>query len=349
MRVSPLALALATAIAILALASACGRTGLLENRPASKSDAEGDAVTADVFDAGPEADAGPDVTDGSACESGGDCTSRDYCTVGTCDPDAGCVFAPRDCGDGLACTTDSCSSQTSSCVHQPDDTSCGPDQLCSARTGCGSFVYGVAADGHLYEVGIPGGAMVDLGATQAGIEDIAIAPDGTLYGTDSYILYATDRATATTTAVGSIMPLNQYSGLGSNPAGSLEATSDDLAIFRVDPTTAAATLIATIPPTYRSAGDVTSVSRQGTSGTSWLVSLTPSSGAATDTLALQSPSGQAVAIGDTGVKCVWGLATLGASAYGLTCQGLLVQLDVSTGKATTLAQETPAFSGAAGR
>ncbi len=345
MRVAPLALG--TATAILAVASACGRTGLLEDRP--KPDAAGDAVTADVFDAGPDVEAGPDVVDGSACESGSDCTSRDFCTVGTCDPDAGCVFLPRDCDDGHACTTDSCSSRTSSCLHQPDDTMCGPDQLCSARTGCGSFVYGVAADGHLYEVGIPGGATVDLGATQASIEDMAIAPDGTLYGTDSYILYATDRATATTTAVGSILPLHQYSGLGSSPAGALEATADVLSIFGIDPTTAAASPIATIPSSYRSAGDLTSVRLQGIVGTSWLVSLTPNGGGATDTLALQDRSGLVVAIGDTGVQCVWGLATLGTSVYGLTCQGLVVQLDVTTGQATTLAQEMQAFSGAAGR
>ena len=345
MRVAPLALG--TATAILAVASACGRTGLLENRP--KPDAAGDAATADVFDAGPDVEAGPDVTDGSACESGSDCTSRDFCTVGTCDPDAGCVFLPRECDDGLTCTTDSCSSQTSSCVHLPDDTRCGPDQLCSSRSGCGSFVYGVAADGHLYEVGIPGGATVDLGATQASIEDMAVAPDGTLYGTDSYILYATDRATATTTAIGSILPLNQYSGLGSSPAGALEATADALSIFGVDPTTAAASPIATIPSSYRSAGDLTSVRLQGMVGTSWLVSLTPNGGGATDALALQNQSGLVVAIGDTGVQCIWGLATLGTSVYGLTCQGLLVQLDETTGKATTLAQETQAFSGAAGR
>jgi len=347
MRVAPFALsqAIAIASAIISVASACGRTGLPADRPAPKVDAADDVEAADAFDAGPEVEAGPDVTDGSACESGSDCTSRDFCTVGTCDPDAGCVFVPRPCDDSHACTTDSCSSKTSSCVHQPDDTSCGPDQLCSARTGCGSFVYGIASDGHLYEVSVPGGAMVDLGPTQASIEDLAIAPDGTLYGTDSYILYATDRATATTTAVGSIMPLDQYSGLGSSPAGALEAVSD-VAIVGIDPMTAAATPIAPIPSTYRSAGDLTSVPSQG--GPSWLISLTPSSGGGTDTLALQSKTGLA-AIGDTGVKCVWGLATLGASVYGLTCQGLLVQLDVSTGKATTLAHETPAFAGAAGR
>ncbi len=84
-------------------------------------------------------------------------------------------------------------------------------------------------------------------------------------------------------------------------------------------------------------------------GTSWLVSLTPNGGGATDTLALQNQSGLVVAIGGTGVRCIWGLATLGTSVYGLTCQGLLVQLDVTTGKATTLAQEMQAFSGAAGR
>ena len=221
------------------------------------------------------------MTDGSACESGGDSTSHDFCTVGTCNPNAGCVFVAAQLRRWPRVHHRLVLLQASSCVHQPDNTPCGPDQLCSALTGCGSFIYGVASDGHLYEVGIPGGAMVDLGPTQAQIEDLAIAPDGTLYGTDSYILYATDRATATTRAVGSIMPLNQYSGLGSSPAGALEATADVPTIFGVDPMTAAATPVGTIPSTYRSAGDVTSVRLQGAVGTLWLVSLTPGSGAST--------------------------------------------------------------------
>jgi hypothetical protein len=346
-RFLPLAATLATAI--LALASACGRSGLVETRPAPKHDAGADVDAADAADTGPDVEAGPDVTDGSACESGTDCTSRDFCTVGTCDPDAGCVFAPRSCDDGFACTTDMCSSPKSACVHQPVDTQCGPDQLCSARTSCGSFIYAVASDGHLYEVGIPGGAMVDLGPTQASIGEIAIAPDGTLYGTDSYVLYATDRTDATTTAVGSIMPLHQYSGLGSSPAGALEATCDVPQIFSIDPASAAATPIATIPTGYRSSGDLTSVRLQGMFGTSWLLSLTPTAAGADDDLALQSPGGLAVSLGSTGVECVWGLATLGTGVYGVTCQGLLVSLDTTTGKATTLVQEVPAFEGAAGR
>jgi hypothetical protein len=261
----------------------------------------------------------------------------------------GCVFTPRDCDDGVACTTDSCDAMAQKCKHAPSDAVCPADQLCSATRGCASFVYGVAADGHLYEVGIPGGALVDLGPTPASVVQIALTPDGTLYGTDNYVLYATDRSMATTTAVGSIMPLHQYGGLGSTPSGGLEATADVPSLFSVDPMTAAASVIGSLPAGFRASGDITSAVLPGQLGAQWLLTMTSTTQLTTDTLAHQGPGGLAIAIGDTGVSCVWGLATLGSTVYGLTCKGLLVSLDTTTGLATQLAQLVPAFSGAAGR
>jgi hypothetical protein len=272
-----------------------------------------------------------------------------YCNVGTCDPQRGCIFAPRDCDDGLACTNDGCDEDKKACTHVPDDMLCPTNQLCSATRGCASFIYGSASDGHLYEVGVPSGQLVDVGDSPAFASDIALATDGTLYATDSYILYKADRALATTTAVGSIMPLHQYNGLGTNPQGQLVATADVPTIFQIDTTSAAATPAGFLPAGFRASGDPSSVVDPGSGINELLVTLTSSTQQSTDSLAVSTPNGPATILGDTGFTCVWGLATLGTNLYGLTCQGLLIQIDPNTGTGTMLAQATPAFFGAAGR
>src|ERR1700689_1038405 len=202
-------LGLLAALAFLALIASCGaRSSLdllvLDASVDAKHDAHHDA-TPDVI-----VEAGPDVVDGSPCESGADCMDSNYCNVGVCDPQRGCIFMPRDCDDGLGCTNDGCDEDKKACTPMPDDTVGPGAELCSATRGCASFVYGSASDGHLYEVGVPSGQLVDVGDSPAFASDIALASDGTLYATDSYILYKADRALATTTAVGSIMPLHQY-------------------------------------------------------------------------------------------------------------------------------------------
>jgi len=38
----------------------------------------------------------------------GSCDDNNICTIDTCDPDQGCIYAPVDCDDGSVCTVDSC-------------------------------------------------------------------------------------------------------------------------------------------------------------------------------------------------------------------------------------------------
>ncbi|MGH7439428.1 MAG: hypothetical protein ACRENE_27380, partial [Polyangiaceae bacterium] len=183
-------------------------------------------------------------------------------------------------------------------------------------------------------------------AFPAGASDIALASDGTLYSTDSYVLYVTDRTNATTRAVGSILPLHQYSGLGFGPDSSLDAVADVASVLAVDTTSAAARSIATLPAGYRASGDLTSL------GGKLYVTLTPSAGgdATPDSLGvIDLASEKTTVVGPTGIACIWGLATLGGVVYGLTCDGAIVALDVTTGAAKTLAQTQPAFYGGAGR
>jgi hypothetical protein len=323
----------------LAVAGACGsRTELFIGPPDAAANDGAPPIDAPV-------DSPPDVHQGMACHTDADCADHRYCTESAkCDPVRGCVLAPRSCDDGVACTLDTCDEKKKKCDHAADDTKCPPTELCSVKRGCDAFVYGVASDQHMYEVRVPTGELVDVGSSPAFASDVALAPDGTLYSTDSYVLYATDRGDATTKAVGSILPLHMYNGLGARPDGTLQATADVPVVFGVDTMTAAASPIAPLIDGYRASGDVT------TSMGKLYVTLTPNAGPTTDVLALVDLGAQSTTVvGDTTVSCVWGLATLGDVVYGLTCNGVLVSIDAATGQAKMLAQAQPAFFGAAGR
>ena len=73
---------------------------------------------------------------GVSCDDGLFCTVGEVCQNGTCGGGT-----PRDCGDGIACTTDSCSESTDKCVRTPQNTLCDDqnpctDDICVAGTGC---------------------------------------------------------------------------------------------------------------------------------------------------------------------------------------------------------------------
>lgn len=332
MRVAPPALALSAAIFA---AAACGSRTAPSGSP---SDAGADTPP----DSPPDAAEEPDAVDSGRCEAGALCDDGRYCDVGTCDPVQGCVFTSRSCDDGAACTRDTCDESKRACEHAPDDALCPSDQLCSAIRGCASFVYSIAADGNLYEVDVPSGQVVDVGTPSASTANIALEQDGTLVLTDSYILYTLDRGDATTTAIASIMPLFQYNALGSQPNGPLLAgTAESPFVYDVDPMTAAATPLTGVPAGYQSSGDITSGS-----GTARYMTVTSSTAQTTDSLFRTDVDS---IVGDTGFPCVWGLATLGSTVYGLTCHGLLISIDTTSGAGTMLAQSQPAFLGAAGR
>ena len=334
----PLLVVVVAGIGAASAGSACGsRTELFG--AAGDGGADG-APTADA-----PVDAPPDVRPGMPCHNDAECADHRYCTASArCDPVRGCVLTPRSCDDGVACTDDTCNEHEKKCDHKADDGKCPPEQLCSFKRGCDAFVYGVASDQHMYEVGVPAGDLVDVGSSPAFASDIALTPDGTLYSTDSYVLYTTSRGDATTKAVGSILPLHMYNGLGSRPDGTLQATADVPVVFGVDTSSAASAPIASIVAGYRASGDLTTAAGQ------LYVTLTPNGGMATDVLALVDLNAQTTSvIGSTGVACIWGLATLGATVYGLTCNGQLVSIDTSTAAAKVLAQTQAAFFGAAAR
>lgn len=324
--------------AVLIAASSCGATAC-----GSRT-----GLTVEAGDAGPAvADAQappPPVESGSPCASDADCTVGAFCvSSATCDPATGCVLVARSCDDGVACTKDSCSEASRRCTNTPDDSVCPDTELCSATRGCDAFVYAIASDGHLYEAPVPSGNLVDLGQPAASVNNLALGPNGVLYATDNYVLSSVDRATAQTTTIASILPLHPYSGLGT-ASGQLLATADVPQVFVIGALDGSSTPVASLPAGYAESNDVSAL------GARVFVSLSATGNSSTDTLVeVHVATGDSTVIGDFGYRCVWGLATLGNVVYGLTCEGRIVTVDVTTGKAAAVARVTQEFLGAAGR
>ncbi|MBI1825406.1 MAG: hypothetical protein HY287_05585 [Planctomycetes bacterium] len=76
--------------------------------------------------------------DSNACDDGLYCTVNDHCASGTC------VGGPRNCSDGVDCTTDQCDETGDTCLHFPSNSDCPgdgnpcTDELCDLLLGCQS-------------------------------------------------------------------------------------------------------------------------------------------------------------------------------------------------------------------
>jgi beta propeller repeat protein len=73
----------------------------------------------------------PACTSNAECSDGVFCNGTEQCVGGCCNPGV-----PPSCDDGIACTTDSCDSETNACVHAPHDSRCDDGKLCNGAETC---------------------------------------------------------------------------------------------------------------------------------------------------------------------------------------------------------------------
>ncbi|RKZ09681.1 hypothetical protein DRQ32_07900, partial [bacterium] len=66
-----------------------------------------------------------------SCEDGLFCTTGETCSAGSCGGGS-----PRDCGDAVGCTIDSCNETLDTCVHAPDHAYCDDGAYCSGAETC---------------------------------------------------------------------------------------------------------------------------------------------------------------------------------------------------------------------
>jgi len=178
--------------------------------------------------------------------------------------------------------------------------------------------------------------------------DIAIDKTGTMIGVSFTSVYKVDPTNAHATLLSGSLS-GTFNGLSFVPAAMLGQTGDDVlvgtrnadgAVFRIDPTTGAATQVGNMGA-YMSSGDLVAVDGFGTVQTI--------TGSTNDRLARLAPQTfAATPIGtDTGFGQIWGVAFWKNKVYGFTDNGAFVLIDPNTGAATLVTNNGQAWWGAA--
>lgn len=356
----------APSLLCLVLLAGCGaRTGLGEPEPFDAASPSLDAALDAGIDAPPPIDAGPPPIDAPECAGDGDCDDGVACTVDLCvtgrcvtEPDhlacddglfctgpercdvvRGCVSSPPRCADSVSCTVDRCDEALDACVSEPDPDLCPISHRCDPIRGC--IARALAHDEtRLYEIDLPSGVLHALGETPVVLTDLALHPDGTLYGAVGGRLVRVDYEAGTVADVVDVP--GAFVGLDVSPEGEMFGSVDDR-IVRFDLERGRTSIVARFPAGLVASGDVAFVEGRlyatvrGGRGGDWLVEVS------------LAPGGRARIIGATGHECIWGLAPFGDRLYGLTCEGRLVLVDTRTGAATTLASPGARFYGAGAR
>lgn len=175
--------------------------------------------------------------------------------------------------------------------------------------------------------------------------DIAVNAQGDIWGITFGALYRVDPMTARCTFVAdfdgstvnglSFIPADEFSGgtellLAADRAGF---------VYRVDTTTGRSARIGMYGDGLGSSGDIVSVLNAGTFATV--------TDGGIEYLARVDPlTGRATVIGPTGQTETWGLGYWRGSVYGFTSSGLVVVIDIATGRATPEQRTGPPWWGA---
>lgn len=182
------------------------------------------------------------------------------------------------------------------------------------------------SQGQLGTVDVATGAATVIGNMGSAMTDIAFDPSGNLYGITFDTLFSIDPTTAVATAIGSL-------GISANSlvfdaAGTLYTANN--ALYTINTTTGAASLVGNGGAAYSSSGDLAFIS-----GQLYLSSLTGDK-----LLTLDTSTGVGTDIGNIGFSSVYGLATdNNVDLYGLTGTTVL-QIDPTTGAGTALVNYT---------
>lgn len=340
-------------LALLVATTACGaKTGLLVD--ASPEDSA-------IVDSGP-----PPCRRDRDCDDGVECT-EDRCDRGTgvcfaevvneacddllfcngverCDRIRGCLPGTSPCGDAVMCTVDTCE-ETLGCLSTPDRGLCPISHRCDVERGCQARAL-AHFDGDIFEVDLPSGETAMLLSVRARLTDLALAPDRRLFGTTAGSILEIDLDTGMLRTVTTFEDEGQINALDADPGGVLW-TAAGRGVFRVDPDSGRVERVATLDLGLESAGDlaflegrlVMTVARAGV----------PRRVAQSDLYEVDAITGVATPLGPIGFTCVWGLAALGSTLYGLTCEGRVLEIDGRSGAGTQLEFSTSQFWGATAR
>jgi len=335
----------------------CGAKSGLETPPPVRLDAGVPPIDAFAPDARPDCLSDRECDDGISCTEdrcvaercqhqarSEPCNDGVFCNgLERCEPTVGCVSPGRVCDDGVGCTTDVCDESLARCVATPDDSLCPVSFRCDVPRGCLARAL-VHDSTTLFEIDLPSGDLRRVGMFPISLNDIALAPDGTFYGASTEVggLVRVDYVSVTYEIVAPV--LGSFNALDGAPDGPLYGPADGR-VHPFDPARGAGPRVAAPAPGPLSSGDLAFVEGR------LYVSAFRAVADLDDTLVgVDLGSGRSIAIGPIGHDCVWALAPLGSTLYGLTCNGQLLEIDLGSGRGRELSvRPEQSYWGAASR
>jgi hypothetical protein len=268
------------------------------------------------------------------CDDGIFCNGQESCSASR-----GCFVGPPACSDSWSCIVAACQEGTRSCSYTPNDKLCPVSHACDPVLGCQARAFAIDNIGNVLDVRLPSGITKVIGSSGVGLTDIALAPDGRLFGVDFGSASEIDPTTGLAT------PLSTFTSWSINamdaaPDGTIYVAGGP-SLYTLD--LASGTLVLVMSFNQgQSSGDLAFVNGR--------LLLTVSGYAPNDYLVELDPVAQTSRIvGDTGYYCIYGLAAFGSTLYGMTCTGQVLSLDTDTGKGTVLQETDIDFWGASAR
>ena len=163
-----------------------------------------------------------------------------------------------------------------------------------------------------------------------GLTDLAVTPDGSLYGISGKSLYEVSPINGATTHIG-MVPGELNVGLTFLPDGTLLATDKTGGVRRVDPADGSIVEVGAFGEPYATAGDLVAVA----DGTMYAISDQGPNGDEEESnllLVVDPVSGEAIEpIGQIGYGRVFGCAYAGGKVYAFTDTGDIIEIDRTTG------------------
>ena len=268
------------------------------------------------------------------CDDGIFCNGQESCSASR-----GCLVGPPACSDSWSCVVAACQEGTRSCSYTPDDKLCPISHACDPVLGCQARAFAIDDVGNVLDVRLPSGVTKVVGPSGVGLTDIALAPDGRLFGVDfsaaSEIDATTGRATRLSTST--LMNIN---AMDAAPDGTIYVAGGQ-SLYTLDLASGAWVTVMSFSQ-GQSSGDLAFVNGR--------LLLTISYYAPNDYLLELDPVAHTSRIvGDTGYACIYGLAAYGPKLYGMTCTGQVLSLDTDTGQGTVLQETNIVFWGASAR
>ncbi len=277
----------------------------------------------------------------AGCHGGMQMCSGDGRSWGSCTGQVLPTAEVAACGDGV---DNDCNGLTD-CA----DPACQTAPACCTRSDGGTVdgtIYAHSAS-DLYVVSPNGWTVTRVGAFSNGdqITDLAVTPNGNVYGISYDTLYSINKTTGRATLVAGLSG-GANNGMTFIARGDLLAADTSGDVKQINPTTGSVTARGNFGSSLSSSGDLVAVAN----GTMYGVSSTTAGGGSASgnnvLIRVDQNTGVATVVGPIGYGNVWGLAYVNAKVIGFTTAGQIIQIDPATGAGTLLATRPVVFWGA---